>query len=34
MPNFDQLYYPDPGTISAQRQTWTERWVREIGTKC
>lgn len=34
MPNFDQLYYPDPQVISQNREDWTERWVREIGARC
>lgn len=34
MPNFDKLYYPNPQKIADERQAWTERWVREIGSKC
>ncbi|WP_281195769.1 extracellular solute-binding protein [Halorubrum sp. F4] len=34
MPNFDKLYYPSPQKIGEEREAWTERWVREIGSKC
>jgi len=34
MPNFDKLYYPSPQKIGEEREAWTERWVRQIGSKC